>query len=81
MERKIINPFAGTSGYNCFGCSPDNKLGLQLSFANEGEYIVAQWLPSRIFRAITTFCMAAFRLHCSTKSPVGMCMRVCKLPV
>lgn len=45
MERKIINPFAGTSGYNCFGCSPDNKLGLQLSFANEGEYIVAQWLP------------------------------------
>ena len=50
MERKIINPFAGRSGYNCFGCSPDNKLGLQLSFLNEGEYIVARWLPQPQFQ-------------------------------
>ena len=41
MERTIINPFAGTPGYNCLGCSPDNKLGLQLSYENDGEYLVA----------------------------------------
>ena len=50
MERKIINPFAGTPGYNCFGCSPDNKLGLQLSFENDGEYIVALWHPQPHFQ-------------------------------
>jgi acyl-coenzyme A thioesterase PaaI-like protein len=50
MNREIINPFAGKAGYNCFGCSPDNKLGLQLSFVNEGEYIVAQWQPQPQFQ-------------------------------
>ncbi|NCA86517.1 MAG: PaaI family thioesterase [Clostridia bacterium] len=50
MNHKIINPFAGKPGYNCFGCSPDNKLGLRLSFVNEGEYIVAQWQPQPQFQ-------------------------------
>ncbi len=50
LERKIINPFSGKPGYNCFGCSPDNKLGLRLSFVNEGEYLVAQWQPEPQFQ-------------------------------
>jgi uncharacterized protein (TIGR00369 family) len=50
MGHKIINPFAGKPGYNCFGCSPDNKLGLRLSFVNEGEYILAQWQPQPQFQ-------------------------------
>ena len=43
--RKIRNPFKGLEGYNCFGCSPDNLSGLQLSFVEEGEELVSFWTP------------------------------------
>jgi uncharacterized protein (TIGR00369 family) len=43
--RKIINPYVNNEGYNCFGCSPDNKLGLQLEFTEEGDYLVSHWIP------------------------------------
>jgi uncharacterized protein (TIGR00369 family) len=43
--RKIRNPFKGLEGYNCFGCSPDNSSGLQLSFVEEGDELVAVWKP------------------------------------
>ena len=43
--RKIKNPFVGLEGYNCFGCSPDNTFGLQLSFIEEGDSLVATWDP------------------------------------
>jgi uncharacterized protein (TIGR00369 family) len=43
--RKIRNPFRGLEGYNCFGCSPDNSSGLQLSFVEEGEELVSVWTP------------------------------------
>ena len=26
--KKIINPWRNHEGYNCFGCSPDNPIGL-----------------------------------------------------
>jgi len=48
--RKVINPFQGLEGYNCFGCSPDNKFGLQLSFVDEGEYLTASWTPKEYFQ-------------------------------
>ncbi len=48
--RKVINPFRGLEGYNCFGCSPDNKFGLQLSFVDEGEYLTASWTPKEYFQ-------------------------------
>jgi len=48
--RKVINPFRGLEGYNCFGCSPDNKFGLQLSFVDEGEYLTASWTPKDYFQ-------------------------------
>ncbi|MCK9618010.1 MAG: PaaI family thioesterase [Lentimicrobiaceae bacterium] len=41
--RKIINPFVKQPGYNCFGCSPDNPLGLKMEFAEEGDNIVSRW--------------------------------------
>lgn len=47
--RKVINPFKGREGYNCFGCSPDNEFGLQLSFVDEGEYLTASWVPKDYF--------------------------------
>jgi uncharacterized protein (TIGR00369 family) len=43
--RKIRNPFKGLEGYNCFGCSPDNPSGLQLSFVEDGDELVADWKP------------------------------------
>jgi uncharacterized protein (TIGR00369 family) len=43
--RKIRNPFRGLDGYNCFGCSPDNSSGLQLSFAEEEDELVSVWTP------------------------------------
>ena len=48
--KKILNPFVKLEGYNCFGCSPDNSAGLQLKFSEEGEYIVARWMPKPQFQ-------------------------------
>ncbi|MCB9015393.1 MAG: PaaI family thioesterase [Lentimicrobiaceae bacterium] len=47
---KITNPFVKQPGYNCFGCSPDNKFGLKLSFVEEGEEVIAHWLPQPQFQ-------------------------------
>lgn len=44
--KKIINPWQGMEGYNCFGCSPDNPWGLHLCFYEEGDDIVTRWQPS-----------------------------------
>jgi uncharacterized protein (TIGR00369 family) len=41
----IHNPFAGHGEYNCFGCDPDNPIGLKLSFVLEGESVSATWTP------------------------------------
>ena len=48
--RKIRNPFKGLEGYNCFGCSPDNSSGLQLSFVEEGDELVSVWSPKSYFQ-------------------------------
>lgn len=41
----IKNPFYKLEGYNCFGCSPDNKLGLRMHFRIEGEEVLCDWEP------------------------------------
>ena len=38
--KKIINPWRNHEGYNCFGCSPDNPIGLHMEFYEDGDYIV-----------------------------------------
>ncbi|MBU8891345.1 MAG: PaaI family thioesterase [Bacteroidales bacterium] len=43
--RKIINPYTNLEGYNCFGCSSKNELGLQMEFYEEGDFIVSRWEP------------------------------------
>lgn len=48
--KKIRNPFVEKEGYNCFGCSPGNKLGLNLTFSEDGEFIVSKWLPKSQFQ-------------------------------
>ncbi|MCE1198868.1 MAG: PaaI family thioesterase [Marinilabiliales bacterium] len=49
MKRAIRNPYltSGRKDYNCFGCSPLNEKGLQLTFEMEDEEVTASWLPAR----------------------------------
>jgi uncharacterized protein (TIGR00369 family) len=48
-KKGIRNPYRQLEGYNCFGCSPDNKFGLRMEFYEEGEYLLSKWLPSNRF--------------------------------
>lgn len=43
--KKIINPWCGMEGYNCYGCNPDNKSGLRMEFYEDGDEIVSVWNP------------------------------------
>jgi len=49
--KKIKNPFtdkeASRHDYNCFGCSPFNKTGLQLQFWEDGDELIARWKPTK----------------------------------
>ena len=42
---QIKNPFHKLKGYNCFGCSPDNELGLRMHFRMEDDEILCDWQP------------------------------------
>ena len=48
--KKIINPWRNHDGYNCFGCSPDNPIGLHLEFYEDGDYIVSTWHPGHNYQ-------------------------------
>ena len=43
--RKIINPYIGKEGYDCFACCPDNPYGLRMEFYEDGDDIVSFWRP------------------------------------
>lgn len=43
--KPILNPYSTLDGYCCFGCSPNNGLGLQMNFTEDGDQIVCQWSP------------------------------------
>jgi acyl-coenzyme A thioesterase PaaI-like protein len=45
MSIPVKNPFAGKKGYNCFGCSPDNPIGLRLKFRVEDDLVLSEWSP------------------------------------
>ena len=47
--RKIQNPYAkaGRLDYQCFGCSPNNPIGLHLEFWLNGEEVFAKWMPRK----------------------------------
>jgi uncharacterized protein (TIGR00369 family) len=48
-RRKILNPYIGLDGYNCFGCCPSNKHGLRMEFYEESDYVVSNWKPGDQF--------------------------------
>ena len=43
--RKIKNPWIHKEGYDCFGCAPDNPIGLHMEFFEEGEQVICFWRP------------------------------------
>lgn len=43
--KKIINPWKGLEGYNCFGCASHNDAGAKMEFYEDGEEIVCIWKP------------------------------------
>lgn len=50
--REILNPWVKMTGYNCFGCSPDNPLGAHMRFFEENpddlmSDIVSVWIPTQ----------------------------------
>ncbi len=49
--KKIKNPFIEAYGdnYHCFGCSPANKIGLNLSFFEQDGITMAEWEPDKNF--------------------------------
>ena len=38
--KKIINPWRNHEGYNCFGCSPDNPIGLHMEFYEDADGMI-----------------------------------------
>ena len=48
--KKLRNPFTKLEGYNCFGCSPNNQIGLHLTFTEENDEIVSHWQPDENFQ-------------------------------
>lgn len=43
--HELRNPFKGGDGYRCFGCCPDNPLGLGMIFRLEGEQVLCDYEP------------------------------------
>ena len=43
--RKIKNPWMQKDGYNCFGCSPDNPIGIHMEFYENRDEIISFWHP------------------------------------
>jgi len=46
---RLKNPYASMEGYNCFGCSPTNPMGLKMEFFEDGDEVVCNWTPENGF--------------------------------
>lgn len=58
--KKIINPWKGLEGYNCFGCAPNNEAGVKMEFYEDGDEVVSIWKHVRNTRAGLIRCMEEF---------------------
>lgn len=43
--RKIKNPWTEREGYDCFGCCPDNPIGVHMEFYEDGDEVISFWKP------------------------------------
>lgn len=48
--RKIKNPFLNKQGYNCFGCAPQNPIGLHMEFFEDGDEVISYWRPQEHYQ-------------------------------
>ena len=48
--KKIINPWTRREGYDCFGCCPNNPIGVHMNFFEDGDDIVSYWKPSQHYQ-------------------------------
>ncbi len=46
----LKNPFNRYEGYNCFGCSQENAMGLKMEFILEGDEVISYWEPQPQFQ-------------------------------
>lgn len=53
MAKNLYNPYRKVEGYNCFGCSPGNPIGLHLTFIEEGDEIISEWIPDENYTGWT----------------------------
>lgn len=51
--REIRNPFVNHDGYHCFGCDPNNPIGLKMRFVEEEERVLCYWEPSGDYQGFT----------------------------
>lgn len=47
---KIKNPYNEIPGYNCFGCSSRNPIGLHLDFELADDAVVTHWQPTSSYQ-------------------------------
>ena len=43
--KKIINPWKGMEGYNCFGCAPNNEAGVKMELYEDNDEVISIWRP------------------------------------
>ncbi len=48
--KLLKNPYRKQDGYDCFGCSSNNPIGLQMEFYEEGEEIISKWIPGKHYQ-------------------------------
>ncbi|MCD8297404.1 MAG: PaaI family thioesterase [Prevotella sp.] len=48
--RKIINPWTNKDGYQCFGCCPNNPIGVHMEFFEDNDDIVCFWKPQPFYQ-------------------------------
>ena len=48
--KKILNPWKGMEGYNCFGCAPNNEAGVKMEFYEDGDEVISIWKPQPQFQ-------------------------------
>ena len=53
--KKIINPWKGLEGYNCFGCAPNNEAGIKMEFYEDGDEVVSIWKPRPEYQGFIIF--------------------------
>ncbi len=77
--KKIINPWKGMEGYNCFGCAPNNEAGVKMEFYEDGDEVIRNL--SHSFRDGLIRCMAVFRRCCWMRFVHGWFCVNYRLPV